>query len=76
MIEENIKSNLDEVYVILKDNMELCFKHLESNPNDTKKILSIWKNYSDKIYKDFLQISDKYNNNVVGKEITKMLIFR
>ncbi len=76
MIENNIKSNLDEVYVILKDNMALCFKHLENNPNDTKKILSIWKNYSDKIYKEFLLMSDKYDNDFVGKEITKMLIFR
>ncbi|MGB4440357.1 MAG: hypothetical protein WBJ13_14285 [Sedimentibacter sp.] len=76
MIEDNIKSNLDEVYVILKDNMELCFKHLESNPNDTKKILSIWKNYSDKIYKEFLHMSNMYDNDVVGKEITKMLIFK
>jgi len=56
--------------------MELCFKRLENNQNDTKKILSIWKNYSDKIYKEFLLMSDKYDNDFVGKEITKMLIFR
>jgi hypothetical protein len=76
MNEAEIRKNLDEAFLIIKDNLEICFKHLEKHPNETKEVLSIWKNYSNKLYKEFLSMSDKYNNNSIGKEITKMIIFK
>ncbi len=76
MIEKEIQNKLDDACIILKDTMELCFEHLYQNPNDTKKILSNWKKYGDNVYREFIAMSEKYGNNVVGKELTKMIIFR
>ena len=76
MIEKDINRKLSDARVILRESMELCFKHLQQNPEDTKKILSVWKDHGTKIYGEFMTMSDKYDNNTVGKEITKMIMFR
>lgn len=76
MNENDIKNNLDDVFMMIKQNMESSFHYLQKNPKDTKKIISIWKSYSNKVYKEFMLMSSKYDNHTVGKEITKMIMFK
>ena len=72
---EKIEANLNEILSILKENMEESFEHIDQNPKDSKEMISIWKNFANKFMKEFVFLSEKYNNKDIAKAIGKMIMF-
>ncbi|KAB3535749.1 hypothetical protein F8154_05465 [Alkaliphilus pronyensis] len=76
MDKKNVKTNINEALTQLKENMEICFKHLENNPNDTNEIVDMWKEFGNDFIKESIVMSEKYSNKSIIKGNTKMLIFK
>ncbi|KAB3525506.1 hypothetical protein [Alkaliphilus serpentinus] len=76
MDKHNVKTNISEALSTLIENLEICFQHLEKNPNDTNEIVDMWKEFGNEFVKESIMLSEKYNNKAIIKGITKMLIFK
>lgn len=72
---ENIESNLNEAFNIVRDNMIQSFEHINDNPKDTNEVIAVWKSFSNKLMKEFFTLSEKYDNKDIAKAIGKMIMF-
>lgn len=72
---EQVESNLNEIFAILKKNMTESFEHIDKNPKDSKEMIAIWKDFANKFMKEFVRLSEKYNNKDIAKAIGKMIMF-
>lgn len=70
-----VESNLNEIFDILKKNMAESFEHIDKNPNDSKEMIAIWKEFANKFMKEFIRLSEKYDNKDIAKAIGKMIMF-
>lgn len=55
--------------------MAESFEHIDKNPNDSKEMIAIWKEFANKFMKEFIRLSEKYDNKDIAKAIGKMIMF-
>lgn len=72
---EKIEYNLNEVFNILKNNMIESFEYMEENPEGSNEIISTWKDFANKLMKEFFTLSEEYDNKDIAKAIGKMIMF-
>lgn len=72
---ERIEYNLNEVFNILKNNMIESFEYMEENPEGSNEIISTWKDFTNKLMKEFFTLSEEYDNKDIAKAIGKMIMF-
>lgn len=72
---EKIEYNLNEVFNMIKKNMIESFEHIEENPKDSNEIIDIWKDFANKLMKEFFTLSEEYDNKDIAKAIGKMIMF-
>ena len=72
---KEIEEGLTEALKMIQKNLKLSFKLIQANPDKEKQIISLWKNYIDKLVKKVTIMSEKYNNNKIIKALTKSFLF-
>ncbi|MCG8540427.1 MAG: hypothetical protein MJA82_10865 [Clostridia bacterium] len=72
---EKIESNLNDILDVLKQNMEESFEYIDENPKDSNEMINIWKEFANEFMKEFITLSEKYNNRDIVKAIGKMIMF-
>ena len=72
---KEIEEGLTEALKMIQKNLKLSFKLIQTNPEKEKQIISLWKNYIDKLVKQVTIMSEKYNNNKIIKALTKSFLF-